>query len=274
MYGLDAKKEGAKEYYESTFALYASWGVDFVKVDDICRELPACEEELIMLSNAARSCGREMVLSLSPGPALPEKAELYKQTANMWRITDDFWDKWEQLYDMFERAKIWCIHAGNGCFPDADMLPIGPILQDYDKANRTKFTKDEQITMMTLWSIFRAPLMIGGDMTGFDAFSLSLVNNEDLLYMHAKARHAHPVWQKPVKGIEHILWTAVCEDGGAFVAVFNTGEEDSTIELSLEDAEIFQATTVKDLWTHETMVAGSTLSLSIPKHGAKAFYVK
>ena len=158
MYGLNPEKEGARAYYDSIFALYASWGVDFIKCDDIARELPHEETELVMLSDALHSCGREMILSLSPGPALLEKAELYKQTANMWRITDDFWDKWELLYDMFQRAEKWCTHTGAGHWPDADMLPIGPIRQDYGRENRTEFTEDEQITMMTLWSIFRSPV--------------------------------------------------------------------------------------------------------------------
>ena len=111
MYGVDPEKDGAREYYNSIFELYASWGVDFIKCDDIARELPHEESELIMLSKALHGCGRPMVLSLSPGPALLEKAELYKQISNMWRITDDFWDKWELLYDMFSRAEKWCTHA-------------------------------------------------------------------------------------------------------------------------------------------------------------------
>ena len=104
MYGVDPAKPGAKEYYDSIFELYASWGVDFVKCDDIARELPKEESELIMLSDSLKNCGRDMVLSLSPGPALLEKAELYKQVSNMWRITDDFWDNWQLLYNMFERC--------------------------------------------------------------------------------------------------------------------------------------------------------------------------
>lgn len=79
--------------------------MDFIKCDDIARELPQEESELIMLSKALHGCGRPMVLSLSPGPALLEKAELYKHISNMWRITDDFWDKWELLYDMFSRVE-------------------------------------------------------------------------------------------------------------------------------------------------------------------------
>ena len=70
MYGLNPEKEGARAYYDSIFALYASWGVDFIKCDDIARELPHEETELVMLSDALHSCGREMILSLSPGPAL------------------------------------------------------------------------------------------------------------------------------------------------------------------------------------------------------------
>ncbi len=187
MYGVDPDKEGARAYYDSLFELYASWGVDFIKCDDIARKFPKEEQELVMLSEALHGCGRDMILSLSPGPAPLEKAELLKQVSNMWRITDDFWDFWDQLYDMFQRAEKWCTHAGAGHFPDADMLPIGPIRQDYDKKNTTNFTKSEQITMLTLWSIFRSPLMIGGEMTGFDDFTMSLITNEAILKMHRNA---------------------------------------------------------------------------------------
>ncbi|MGN0676038.1 MAG: glycoside hydrolase family 27 protein [Oscillospiraceae bacterium] len=274
MYGVDPDKDGARAYYDSIFELYASWGVDFIKCDDIARELPHEEAELVMLSEALRSCGRDMILSLSPGPALLEKAELYKQVSNMWRITDDFWDKWELLYAMFERAEKWCTHTGAGHWPDADMLPIGPILQDYDKANRTKFTENEQITMMTLWSIFRSPLIIGGEMTGFDDFTMSLLTNEDILAMHGNARHSHQVWKKDIDGVEHILWTAASADGGQYIAVFNTGETASNIEISLSDAEIYNKVMGKELWSGESISADGVLAVSLESHGAKAFYLK
>ncbi len=274
MYGVDPDKDGARAYYDSIFELYASWGVDFIKCDDIARELPHEEAELIMLSEALKNCGRDMILSLSPGPALLEKAELYKQVSNMWRITDDFWDKWELLYAMFERAEKWCTHTGAGHWPDADMLPIGPILQDYDKANRTKFTENEQITMMTLWSIFRSPLIIGGEMTGFDDFTMSLLTNEDILAMHSNARHSHQVWKKEIEGVEHILWTAASADGGQYIAVFNTGETASDIEISLSDVEIYNKVMGKELWSGESISADCVLAVSLESHGAKAFYLK
>jgi hypothetical protein len=274
MYGVDTEK-GGKAYYESLFKLYAEWGVDFIKIDDICRELPHCEAELIAVSEALKGCGREMVLSLSPGPALLEKAELYKQVSNMWRITDDFWDKWEQLYDMFERAEKWCIHAGAGHFPDADMLPIGPILQDYDKDNRTKFDRYELKTMMTLWSIFRAPLMIGGEMTGFDDFTMSLVTNSLLLQMHADVRHSHPVWKKKINGREHIVWMGTGAAGGYYVCVFNTSETEGEIFLPMSDLELADSNlTYTECWTGETGRCGDGINVRLHRHSAKAYYLQ
>ena len=116
-------------------------------------------------------------------------AQIYRDTANMWRITDDFWDSWDALYAMFERCEKWSIHTTAGHFPDADMLPIGAIRQVYNKDNRTNFTEDEQWTMMNLWCIFRSPLMIGGEMTKFDDFTMSLLTNERLIEMLNCSRH-------------------------------------------------------------------------------------
>ena len=274
MYGVDPEKDGAKAYYDSIFELYASWGVDFIKCDDIARELPHEETELLMLSESLHNCGRDMVLSLSPGPAILEKAELYKQVADMWRITDDFWDKWEHLYAMFERAEKWCTHTGAGHWPDADMLPIGPLLQDYDKSVRTKFTEAEQISMMTLWSIFRSPLMIGGEMTGFDDFTMSLLTNENVLAMHSSSRHAHQVWRRKIGGTEYILWTAACSEGGQYAAIFNAGETAGEIEISLSDLEIYGKAECTDLWNGEKFSAADVIPVSLESHGAKAFYLK
>ena len=271
MYGVDPDKEGARAYYDSIFELYASWGVDFIKCDDIARELPHEEAELVMLSESLRSCGRDMVLSLSPGAALLEKAELYKQVSDMWRITDDFWDKWELLYAMFERAEKWCTHSGAGHWPDADMLPIGPILQDYDAANRTKFTENEQITMLTLWSIFRSPLMIGGEMTGFDEFTMSLLTNEEILKMHKNARHSHQVWRREINGSEYILWTAANAEGVGYFALFNAGEKNGTVKLDLADLEAADKLDCTELWSGEKAVFDGFAEISVPSHGVKAF---
>ena len=272
MYGVDPAKPGAKEYYDSIFELYASWGVDFIKCDDIARELPKEESELIMLSDSLKNCGRDMVLSLSPGPALLEKAELYKQVSNMWRITDDFWDNWQLLYNMFERCEKWAPHNGAGHWADADMLPIGYIKQDYSPDITTQFTKDEQVTMLTLWSIFRSPLIIGGEMTKFDDFTMSLLTNEGILKMHRNARHSHQVWRREMNGSEIVLWTAADTEGGQYAALFNIGENAADISVPLTELEIYEAKDITELWSNKAFHADN-ISADLAPHSARAYYL-
>lgn len=272
MYGVDPAKPGAKEYYDSIFELYASWSVDFIKCDDIARELPKEESELIMLSDSLKGCGRDMVLSLSPGPALLEKAELYKQVSNMWRITDDFWDNWQLLYNMFERCEKWAPHNGAGHWADADMLPIGYIKQDYSPDITTQFTKDEQVTMLTLWSIFRSPLIIGGEMTKFDDFTMSLLTNEGILKMHRNARHSHQVWRREMNGSEIVLWTAADAEGCQYAALFNIGENAADISVPLTELEIYEAKDITELWSNEAFHADK-ISADLAPHSARAYYL-
>ena len=186
MYGARLEHPAARAYYDSIFKLYAEWGVDFVKCDDIAREYPHCKREIEIISEACASCGRDIVLSLSPGPAPLSEAEHLKTWSNMWRITDDFWDDWALLKGMFERAEKWCIHAGPGHWPDADMLPFGAIRlcgAETAKGRWTRFTQDEQRTLMTLWCMMRSPLMMGGELTKCDPFTLSLLTNENVRYV-------------------------------------------------------------------------------------------
>lgn len=272
-YGLDPNKEGAREYYDSIFKLYASWDVDFIKCDDICRELPHEEEELIMLSESLHSCGREMILSLSPGPALIEKAELYKQISNMWRITDDFWDEWKLLYAMFERAGVWSIHAGNGHFPDADMLPVGAIRQVYNPDNVTAFTQNEQITMMLLWCVMRAPLIIGAEMTKNDEFTLNLLTNAGLLDMHENSRHAHQVFRKKIGDNEIILWTAMRNGGGQYVVIFNADGEACDVEISLSELELEGNIDAKNIMTDEKTVFENAIKVKIEEHCGAGYLI-
>lgn len=266
MYGLKCEQNeaGARAYYESIFKLYAQWGVDFVKVDDIAREYPHCEREIELISESIRSCGRDMVLSLSPGPAPLERAEHLKKYANMWRITDDFWDDWRLLLAMFERAEKWCTHSAPGHWPDADMLPVGALRQCYDEKNWTRFTQDELITMMSLWCMMRSPLMIGGEMTKNDEFTLKLLTNAEVLSIAKETHCAHQIYRTD----DEIVWIAPRKDGkGTYVAMFNISEKNRSICIKPEDLEI-EYTSVKELWSSKKVKKTDEIKMRVAKHGA------
>ena len=272
MYGLKCEQveAGAQAYYDSIFELYASWGVDFVKVDDIAREYPHCRREIELISKACRNCGRDMVLSLSPGPAPLEQAEHLKLNANMWRITDDFWDEWSLLLAMFERAEKWCTHAGPGHWPDADMLPVGALRQDYDHSNRTKFTQDEQITMLSLWCMMRAPLIVGANLPQNDAFTLKLLTNPDILEIERTAHCAHQLYRTE----NEVVWIAPRKDGkGIYLALFNISEEDHEIVVDPDICGMEKMQHAKELWTQNCYEIDSHLSCIVKKHGAAVFHL-
>lgn len=250
MYGARQDHPAAQAYYDSIFQLYAEWGVDFVKCDDIAREYPHCRHEIELISRACRSCGRDIVLSLSPGPAPVEEAQHLKQNANMWRITDDFWDNWDLLKGMFERAEKWCIHSGCGHWPDADMLPVGALRlcgEDTGKGRFTRFTRDEQKTMMTLWCMMRSPLFAGGNLPMNDAFTLELLTNRSLLAIEKETYCARPLYTSD----RAAAWIAPRIDGnGCYAAVFNLAEEEAEISIRAEDIGR-PCRRVKELWTGE-----------------------
>lgn len=267
MYGLkcEQNEEGARAYYDSIFALYAGWGVDFVKVDDIAREYPHCKKEIELISEALRGCGRDMVLSLSPGPAPLERAEHLKEYANMWRITDDFWDDWKLLLAMFERAEKWCTHSGPGHWPDADMLPVGALRQCYDEKEWTHFTQDELITMMSLWCMMRSPLMLGGELTKNDEFSLGLITNEEVLKIEQTTAAAHQLYRTD----NEIAWIAPMKDAnGTYIALFNISDEDAKITFDPAKYDIEGMSNATELWSGKSVSATDDISIDVKKHGA------
>jgi len=249
MYGVDTSKPGAQDYYNSVFELFAYWGVDFVKVDDICNtnmypNAPySGRREIEMIRNAIDACGRPMVLSLSPGPAPITEAWHLSQNANMWRITDDFWDRWELLLDMFKRCELWQAHVRPGTWPDCDMLPLGAIAAGFNEPRKTKFTRDEQRTLMSLWCIFRSPLMMGGNLVENDEFTLSLLTNAEVLEALIKGGKPRQLFRDE----RQAAWASTAEADGYYLALFNIGNEDQTIHCSLDYFGMENAH-MRDLW--------------------------
>ena len=272
MYGVDMSKPGAQEYYDSVFQLIASWGVDFVKVDDLSRPYDKNRSEIEAIRKAIDRTGRPMVLSFSPGETpVPEGAHA-SQHGNMWRISDDFWDEWRLLNEQFERLRKWSPLIGPGHWPDADMLPLGKVR--FGKP--TKFTRDEQFTMMTLWSMARSPLIMGGDLTKLDEFTLSLLTNGDVLAVNQRSSGNKQLFNRD--GL--IAWIADAPGlKDKYVALFNTRNADtnkSPVKVSAKISELgfIGEVSVRDLWAQKDFgkVSGE-LSAEIPAHGAVLYRV-
>jgi len=266
MYGVDMSKPGAQAWYDSVFALIASWGVDFVKVDDISRPYHRNAPEIEAVRRAIDGCGRPMLLSLSPGETPLDAADHVAAHANMWRISDDFWDEWPLLVAQFTRLANWAPHRRAGAWPDADMLPLGRLALG---ERRTRFTPDEQRTMMSLWAIARSPLIMGGDLRALDAETLALLTNDAIIAVDQHSRDGRQVHRDE----RQIVWTARDSRSNDFyVALFNLGEEADEVGIALDTLGISGRVSVTDLWEGRALGPHrSRFAARIPRHGAGLF---
>jgi hypothetical protein len=225
-YTIDASKPGAQEYYNSIFELYAEWGVDYVKIDDISQ--PYRQNEINMVREAIKNTGRVIVLSVSPGSTPIANAAHVKEHANMWRMTDDVWDRWGDIVHLLDTAKPWYPdHVGPGFWADADMMPFGKISKTGHAGGAAdrfpRISEDEQYTLMTLFAIMRSPLMFGGNMPENNEFTTNLITNEEVLYITKRSKNNREVYANSDRSI--LAWAA--EDsmsGDKFLALFFCGD--------------------------------------------------
>ena len=268
-YGIDMSKPGAQEYYDSIFELYESWGVDYVKADDLLSPVYACDE-IDAIASAVAKLNNPPVLSLSPGPAPVENVRHMTEVSQLWRISDDFWDNWESLKLQFPLCRKWQSYGKPGGWPDADMLPIGPMARRAMRGEprMSAFTPDEQYTMMTLWSIFKSPLMLGCNLPEMDPFTLSLVTNKEVIDINQHSVNNRELYERD--GI--IVWAAEGKDGHEhYVSVFNlTDEPVKDYEFSLDEIGLIGNVKVNDLWEGKSLeIDSNVIRLSVNAHGTR-----
>ncbi len=281
---INTNSPALQEYYNSIFELYAQWGIDFVKVDDVAREYR--KDDILAVEKAIDACGRQMVLSLSPGPAPVDKAEFFSEHANLYRISNDFWDDWKYVRRQFDYCKQWVPWVKANHWPDADMLPFGKLritggdewvaglLNDrYENIGNelSRLTDDEKKTVFTLWSIFRSPLMYGGYLPESDSFSIAMLKNDEVLNVNQHSANNRVLFQSD----NEAAWTALDPvTGDIYLALFNTGEEKSNISVTASHLSLKGAFKARDLWMHKALGSFTNeFAVDLPPHGCGLYRI-
>lgn len=241
---------GAQEYYNSIFELYASWGVDFIKIDDLSR--PYHQTEIEMIRKAIDKSGRKIVLSTSPGETPVAKADHVKNHANMWRMVDDVWDEWRHITHLMKISEKWYDYI-EPTWPDCDMIPLGRISIRGERGTdrMSRLTKDEQYTLMNLFTIFKSPLMFGGDLPSNDAFTLSLLTNKNVLKMHKEGTDVRQLYQQDKK---LAITSKNRKNGDIYLALFNISDEKQNREVKVNLSDLgLQKCKVTEMWYGKKM---------------------
>lgn len=275
MWGVNMNKDGSQAYYDGLLKLYASWGVDYIKLDDtdLNENYPYRRDEVTAFHKAIQNCGRPITLSLSLNMKY-ENREHAKENAELWRVSKDFWDSWEQLKEQFPLCAKWAHVNEAGNFPDADMLQLGKIAKrgPVGKERYSRFTKDEQITHMTLWCIARSPLMFGGNLPENDDFINSLLTNDEVLAVNQKGSNPKEVYTRG----DETVWMSTNSDKSINLAVFNKSDEPRTMkvlltELGLDAKKNYR---IRNLWTKQDLpIVKLSFNQMLSAHGAGLYKI-
>jgi hypothetical protein len=277
-------------YYDSMLALYAKWGLDFIKVDCIS-DHPYRPTEIRQIAAAIQKTGRPIVLSLSPGPTSLKVADEVAKYAQMWRITDDHWDVWSikhdpgpsefpfSVKDEFDRIAKWNAYVKPGNWPDADMLPwgyLGPH-PGLGKPRESRETHDEQQTELNLWAISRSPLILGANLTKLDDFTRSLITSEAVLNMNQTLTSSHPVDVSKLPGFENVrVWRGTTDSSNPaeYFAFFNLDDQPATLKTTWNQLGLSGDNhKAKNLWGNKELKSSTQVEIALPAHGSTVFAV-
>lgn len=220
-------------------------------------------------STALAATGRPIVLSLSPGTDLSlVHAEHLARHASMWRVSNDLWDRWEDVLDMFARLARWAPVSRPGAWADADMLPLGRIgIRGERGTDRTSLLSwAEQRTLLTLWGIARSPFFVGGDLPTSPPETIELLRNPLLLEVNAAGTEPREVVREP----DHVVWTSRLGDS-LVVAVFAVGEEPLTRTVPLASVVGEGRTRGREAWSGAEVDVSAGLGVDLAPHDAALF---
>lgn len=272
-YTIDSTASGAQAYYNSILDLYASWGVDFIKVDDLSR--PYHQAEIEMIRRAIDRTGRPIVLSTSPGETPIAKADHVASHANMWRMVDDVWDTWPHITHLMQIAAKWYPYIKPGTWPDCDMIPLGRISIRGERGSdrMTRLTKSEQYSLMSFFLIFRSPLMFGGDLPSLDPFTTSLLTNTAALEMHKEGTRVRQLFQKDGK---LAVSSVNKKTGQTYLALFNISDKETPLSISVSLSTLgLKSAQITDIWTGKNEgIRKEKVFVHLAPHSCKLYSLK
>jgi hypothetical protein len=264
MQGIDYSKPGAQAFINSWADEFASWGVDYVKLDGVGSfDIPDVEA----WSNALRQTGRPIHLELSNSLNI-DYASTWEQYSNGWRTGGDIQcycgdpyplTTWSNVASRFDQAAEWAPYGGPGAFNDYDSLTIG----SGPAADGLSHTEAQ--SMMSLWALAASPLVINADMTDLDRADLGILENRAVICVDQDAIDASRIVNTASEQV-----FAKTEKGGDVVAgLFNTSGSPEVISVPATTLGLpaSGAYLLSNLWTHRQTETAGTVSADVPSHG-------
>ena len=249
------KRPGSYEHEAQDIKTYASWDVDYVKIDWCYAEDLDPTVQYPKFRDAIAQAGRPIVFSIcnwgvkapwSWGP----------RTGNLWRTTGDISDNYDRMSVIGFAQNGLEKYAGPGHWNDPDMLEVG----------NGGMKRDEYRTHMALWAILAAPLLAGNDLRTMNEETKELLMNPEVLAVDQdkKGEQGHRVWDEgPLE-----IWVKPLSDGSKAVGLFNRGESELKITVNFKQIGAPASAKLRDLWQRKDLgTVQNAYTADVPTHG-------
>ncbi|HEV2371693.1 MAG TPA: hypothetical protein VGS19_05930 [Streptosporangiaceae bacterium] len=248
MQGIDYSKPGAQAFINSWADEFASWGVDYVKLDGVgASDIP----DLQAWSAALVQTGRPIHLELSNSLAIADAATWAKYS-NGWRTGGDIecyscetggssypLTSWASVQSRFSQVASWQPYGGPGAFNDYDSTEVG-------NGSNDGLTAPERQSQLSLWAMAASPLILGTDLTHLDSTDLGYLKNTAVIAVDQDAIDAKRV----VDSGNDMVYAKTESNGDVIIGLFNySGTSSTTDTVNLASAGISGSASATDLWT-------------------------
>lgn len=258
-------RPGSLKHEHDDAALFASWGIDYLKYDNCFNMGIQPQERFPLMRDALNMTGRSIFYSLCEW-GVNNPALWAGQIGNSWRTTDDIEDTWESMTSIADINDKWAAYAGPGGWNDPDMLEVG----------NGGMTYQEYRAHFSIWALMKAPLLIGCDVRNMTAETYEIVTNKEVIAVNqdslgVQGRKVHTygpdncfqIWAGPLSGDRLVmaLWNR-CSKPATVTAEWSS--------LGLHPSSSFS---IKDLWKHEYASLDATASFSahVDAHGCEIY---
>jgi len=265
---------------EKDIARFVQWGYDFLKYDwcsydNIVKRdsLANLQKPYLQISSILKKQNRDIVLNLCQYGMGKVWKWGKKAGGQSWRTADDLGGSFEGIgkalfrdgFDVYSRDSLH-LYAGPGGWNDPDYLLIGYLSNWKGQTVPTPLTPNEQYTQVSLWSLVAAPLILSGDITRLDDFTLSLLTNDEIIEVDQDPLGKPGFRVKKDGDLE--VWIRHLEDGSCAVGLFNRGETETDITFRLIDLDISGVQKVRDLWRQKDLGnISDKFTTSVGRHG-------
>jgi alpha-galactosidase len=249
---IDFTKPGAQEYINSVVALFASWGIDFIKLDGVT---PGSYSDNTSIDNRPDVAAWSKAIALSGRPIWltvswaidSDYLSTWQQYSNARRIEDDIecegrcatLTDWNRIYQRFRDLPAWQYATSTSLgWNDLDSLDIGDGALD-------GLTNDEKRTAFSLWAMANAPMYLGGDLTKLDSFAKELLSNDEVIAIN---QSGHPATQ--VLGGNQPVWVSSLGNNTYYVAIFNLDDVSTIAHVPWNLVGVNGVLSIRDLWNH------------------------